>query len=561
MLIKKLIIFSCLQASVLSSLAANPVPSDSVTGSVLSSFAAEINPMLRDYRFVQQSDPWLLHRNTSALTRYQTANIAEAELALSYADGHLTNFGGASKALQVGAFVESYYRISQRTVAYGAISYDNWTGRNMTGSVFMTERMPFDIVEDSLTNEGKKHRDTYHLVGGFGIDVWKGYSIGARLDYTSANYAKYKDLRHKNKLMDLYFTTGVYAPILSWLKAGADYTYHRHTESVSFNTYGKNEKVYKSLIDYGAFMGVVEQYGNDGYTDKSREMPYFEDSHGGSLQIELTPPTSVLRTQTSHFSLFTSLGFSHGTGYYGRRSPYTIAYTCHQRDIFNVSTRITYANCESRHHLDIAYANEKLQNKAENFRAVNNIAGSATYEYYDPTETADNRWQQLSLDYTLHWGIRGELPTWSVTAGYHYQKRNIASYLYPYYRRQILTTHEFAGSITRNIIGDKGVWSIMLQGAFQKGSGDPYIDGTFVPLTAGQTSPATMDAFLAQDYHLLTSPQLSVGIEGKYAFIFPGTLLRTHILAAFQYRKANTLYNDFCGRHRTTATLAIGCTF
>ena len=98
----------------------------------------------------------------------------------------------------------------------------------MTGSAFMQERMPFNLVEDSLTNPGKKHRDTYHLVGALGVDIHQGMSVGARLDYTSANYAKYKDLRHQNKLMDLQLTLGGHVPLTDWLSMGADYTYHRN---------------------------------------------------------------------------------------------------------------------------------------------------------------------------------------------------------------------------------------------------------------------------------------------------------------------------------------------
>ena len=522
---------------------------------------AQDSLLLRDYRFVQQASPWLTQRNTAALTQYQSKNIALAEVAFQYGGGRLTTFGGATEAWQIGAAVESYYRLSERTVAYGAISYDNRTGREMTGSVFMSQRLPFDIVEDSLTNAGRKHQDTYHLTGGFGVDVWKGYSLGARLDYTSANYAKYKDLRHKNKLMDLSLTVGAFAPVLPWLKAGADYTYHRHTESVSYNTYGKNEKIYKSLIDYGAFMGIVEQYGNEGFTDKSSEMPLFEDSHSGALQVELLPLAGTASLWRS-LSLYGSVALTHGTGYYGRRSPYTIAYTNHQRDILTVNARLSLATATTRHCLDLSYADEKVKNKQENFRAVNNnIAGANYYEYYDPTETADKRWYNLNADYTLYLGVRGEQPTWTVAAGYHWQKRNLAAYLYPFYRRQILTTHEATASVARSFISEQGIWTLTLDGSYRKGTGEPFIDGTFTTPAANQSAPATMEAFLYQDYHLLTSPQFSLGMEVRYAFRFPGTRLLTHVRAAFRHRKANTLVNDYCGKDYTTGTIAVGCRF
>ena len=72
-------------------------------------------------------------------------------------------------------------------MAYGAVSYDNWTGRDMAGSAFLQQRLPFDIIEETDTNIGRKHRDTYQLTGAVGVDLWKGLSVGARLDYTAAN--------------------------------------------------------------------------------------------------------------------------------------------------------------------------------------------------------------------------------------------------------------------------------------------------------------------------------------------------------------------------------------
>ena len=537
---------------------------------------AQDSLLLRDYRFIQQSNPWLTQSNRAALVVFDTKNIAQADLSLGASSGHLTTFGGSSSALQVTAAVESYYRISRRIVAYGSISYDNWTGRNMTGSVFLplaschsalssANLRPFDIVEDSLTNLGRKHMDAYHLTGGFGYQLMERLALGVNVDYMAANYAKYKDLRHKNKLMELQLAVGAFSPLSSWLSVGANYIYHRQTESVSYNVYGKNDKTYKSLIDYGTFMGVVEQFGYDGYTDKTNEMPLFEDSHGGSLQFELRPIASHLPPS----SLFVNLSYTHGTGYYGRKSPYTITYTNHKRDVFRLHTRLSLMTHTSRHSLDLAYSSNKLQNSAETYRPLTNAMGASYYEYYDPTETADKRLRTFSLDYTLHLGIVGEQPTWTLTAGYHWQRRNTTVYLYPYYRRQQLTNREFTASVLRNILLSRGKLTLSINGGIMNGSGEPYQQGTFItPAATGQqggaetSAPATMEAFLWQDYHLWTSPQYTLGTHVQYAFRFPSTNLLTHIGASLQHRHATRLANeDYCGRQRTTATISVGCTF
>ena len=431
-------------------------------------------------------------------------------------------------------------------MVFGGIGYNNLSGDDMTGSVFLQDRLPFDIMEDSLTNKGHKHCDSYHLTGGFSYSLSPAVALGLKADYTAANYAKYKDLRHKNKLMNLDVTIGLLSTLncqLSTINLGLDYTYHRRTESLEFATYGKNDKVYKSLIDYGAMMGIIEQFGNEGYTDKSNEMPLFEDGHSGGLQFSI---------DHGRFSLYNALTYSHATGYYGRKSQYTITYTDHDRDIFTEHLRLAYTPSRSASgspvfYLDIRYASEKLQNRINTFRGLTNAYGATHYEYYDATTSGDKGWRNLDIDYTMHLGVRHELPTWTITAGYHWQQRDITAYLYPYYRQQQLRTNEWTASIVRNIIQRKGVWNISLHGGYQKGAGNVYRDGTFVTPSDKQPQPATMPAFLYQDYQYLTAPQYNLGLQLKYTFLFPGTKLCTHIRAAF----------DMTRRHRAYTTPAV----
>ena len=553
--------------------------------------------LLRNFQFVKHDNPWLTTRNAAALTTFSTATITEAEAQLTKHKGGLTDYYGAPDALEAGVSIASFYRLSPRTVVAGSISYNNWSGQDMTGSAFINpERKPFNIAEDSLTNAGDKHRDTYRLSGSMGIDIWQGYALGARLDYTAANYAKYKDLRHKNKLMDLLLSAGIHAPVMSWLSLGANYTYHRNTESLDFGTYGKSEKVYKSLIDYGAFFGRVEQFGNEGFTDKSREMPLFEDGHGADFQLSVMPLAPV--------SLFGTVGFSHSTGYYGRRSPYTITYTNHSRDRFEATARLTYQpgtpsaasssspsaassssssgvpsssssgvpssssaapsslrSCRSRFYLDITYSREALKNNAETYRELTNASGATYYEYYDPVETGDKTWHELDVAATALLGINGELPTWQLTVGYHYLQRKQKAYLYPYYMHQRLSNNTVSLNATHNLLTRHGVWSFTLSGAFLKGDGKPFTVNTFVTPSAGQEPPAMMSAFLYREHQYLTAPQYHIGGSVKYAFRFPGTRMKTHVCLSASHRKANQSNDYSTGSDRTQLSVAVGCTF
>ncbi len=508
----------------------------------------------RNYLLVRQQDTWLSTRNAAGLVRYRSQSIAQAEVSLTAGRGGLTDYYESPKTLTLDAAVESYFRISPRTVVFGSISYENRSGDYMTGSAFIDpRRLPFDIVEDSLTNEGRKHRDTYRLTGAVGTDLGHGLSIGGRVDYTAANYAKYKDLRHKNKLMHLEATAGIAWQMAPWLSAGADYTYRRRTESVTFGTYGKGDRVYKSLISYGTMTGIVEQFGSYGYTDRSREMPLTDQAHGAALQIEVRP--------AERLTLFAEGGYSHRSGYYGRPSPYTITYTNHHGDAARLSLLISHVSQAARHLLALRLESEALENNAETYRELQNETGSNYYEYYDGVKTGNKLWQNAAIDYTGHLGIQGEQPTWTLRAALQWMHRKQTAYLYPYLRRQDLRATQLTLQATRHLAVGRGLLSLSGTVGYQKGSGQPYEDGTLATPSDRQQPPAMMEAFLYREYLWLTAPQYRVGGSVGYAFPMPGTRLNTYVRLSVDHRKANETNQYSNGKDHTQMAVAVGCTF
>jgi hypothetical protein len=533
-------------------------------------------------QFIKRTDPWLTSENAAGLTRYAHANMAEAELSLTKAKGGFTNFDGSPDVWQADAHIESFFRLSSRAVCFGSMSYQSFDGTDMAGSAFIPawnsqlsarpngtlsserifnsqlSRRPFDLVEDSLMNTGDKHLDVYHLTGGIGFSLGSATaatspSLGLRFDYTAANYAKYKDLRHQNKLMDLQLTAGLYWPFASWGALGADYRYHRNTESITFGTYGKNEKVYQTLISYAAFTGHLEQFGSTGYTDKSREMPLVTDENGLGLQFSIF---------NSQFSIFSAFSYAHANGYYGRKSPYTITYTGHESDIYHFNSQLTaMVSHDSRLSLDFSLDIENLQNEANTYRELQNESGATYYNYYTPVKTANKLWTDWSLSATADLGIRDSMPTWTLQAGFIHGNRRQTAYLYPYYRHQELSRYTLFASVERNLVTRQGVWSFSANASFAKGEGDPYDDRTFQAPSDKQSAPPSMDAYLYREYDYLTAPQYGLGGAVKYTFLFPGTQLQTHARLSLQHQKANNVSEYSAGCDRTTATIAIGCTF
>ena len=520
---------------------------------------------------LKRSDAWLTSLNAAALTRYSADNAAQAELSLTKEKGAFTDFSGSPDVLQGDAAVEAFYRLSRRTVVYGAMSYSNFSGKDMAGSAFispltshlspLSRHLPFDIIEDSLNNTGTKHRDTYRLKGAVGISLWHDASIGLSLDYTSANLAKYKDMRHKNKLMDMTFSASVFTQLGNSVQIGATYLYRRTTESVLFSTYGKGGRNFVSFINYGPYIGQIEQFGSTGFTDKSREMPLVDDIDGASLQFSVgSCPT---------LQLYNAFTYAHRRGYYGRRSPYTITFTHHKSHTYQYDARLSHQSQKSRYFLDFSLCAENLENTMPGRRELKNDAGATHYEYYTPVKTANRLWVngQASLRADLSplseeaLSTPGSMSVWSIEGGLRWAHHKQTAYLYPYYRRQHYTCYEPFVSLTRNIATQKGVWTVQAGASVRHGDGTPAEDGTFIEPSDKQTPPPTMDTYFWRDYQWMNAAQYEVGTSGQYSFIMPSTKMKTFARIAVSHRKCNERNEFTAGPDHTTATLTLGCEF
>jgi len=519
--------------------------------------AAADSVLLRNSAYVTDADPWLPDGNAAALTRWRSDNLSWATLRADYGYGGFVNYNESSRELRAGADVSSVYRLSRRTVGYGRISYENAGMHNMTGSAFIApERYPFNIVEDSLTNAGKIHLDTYRLTGALGVDIWQGLSLGGRVDFIAANAAKYKDLRHKNKVMDIDASFALYWPTTRWLSLGANYRYLRHSESVAFSTYSSNDITYKSLIEYGGMMGIVEQYSSsatNGLTTSSTERPLFYDGHGYGLQAELRLAPGLTWTGTWEMAYL--------KGYYGKDTPYDIVYMRHHTHRYLFTTRLQYRDGRSLHHLDASIENEKLRNFQNQYRLSINEHGAQYYEYFQPLRTADKVWVNTHIGYTGYFGLNGETPAWLLQGGVRFAYRKLTADSYPFFRRQHWTSTEGYLDVARNLLLRKGMLTLEGGVSYLKGKGAPYEDGTFITPSDKQTQPDEMTAFLYREYAALLAPQYALRTAVQYAFIFPTTRLKTYVRADFNYRHCNAGNDWLQGKMHWNAGIIVGVNF
>ena len=516
---------------------------------------AQDSLLTKDFLFLKQSDAWLTNPNAAGLTRLNIAHLSDAKIDFGYETGGFVNYYEAAKAVNVGAGVESFYRLTDRIVMYGKMGYHNFAGKKMSGSAFVNpSRMPFDIVESTTDNSGNKHRDTYTLTGAVGADVHQGIAVGAKVDFTAANYAKYKDLRHKNNLMDLALTAGIYAPLGKRVQVGANYFYRRSTEQVRFSIYGNADLVYKSIIDYGAFFGKTETFGEKGYTEQNREMPLFNEYHGVGIQAGWDI--------TSQISWHNHFGYAHREGYYGKKSSYTVSHNQFDGKSFVYDGRLTVKTATDKHLLDMHIDWESTTDYNNSYREVEDAATSARYyEYYTPVKLSKKTWTEASVAYTGYYGVRDLTATWMTNGGVEFTRRKVTAYDYPYYRTQDLRHVAFFAQGERNFFFDKSLLSVSLAMNYQTGSGDLYNDGTMAPPSDKQVPPAEMTAFLHREYQYLTAPQYGFEMAVKYAFVFPKTRMKTYAKAAFNHLRTTEKDDYLEGQSHSTLSLTVGCTF
>jgi hypothetical protein len=314
--------------------------------------------------------------------------------------------------------------------------------------------------------------ETYNLVGAISGKLSDRLAIGGRFDFTAANYAKFKDLRHQNKLMDMDVSVGLMYNLSNSIRLGGNYYYKRSTEGLYFKSYGTTDKVFKSLISYGAFFGKVETFGENGYTKETEEKPLFDQYHGGALQLEWNISPNL--------SWYNQVSYKSRSGYYGKKSPYTIVYSNHDAKIYDYNTSFTFRNNKNIHTLQLGLSYDKLNNRENIYRNENESGGSSDIAYYGELDVAEKKRSGISVLYTANLGVENDMPRWTIRGDVRYDKRDITATVYPYYRVQNLSIYDFCVNVERNFVKRNDMYSLSVGADYHFGNGDKYSDKTYV---------------------------------------------------------------------------------
>ena len=150
----------------------------------------------------------------------------------------------------------------------------------------------------------------------------------------------------------------------------------------------------------------------------------------------------------------------------------------------------------------------------------------------------------------------------SVTAALEWGHRRQTAYAYPFVRRQRVDSRRWHTALQRNIPLRSSLLSLQLRGGWQEGSGQPFSDGTLATPSDKQSPPPTTDTWLLREYEWLTAGQYHLGFTMKVAFPVRPALPAYVSISADHCRAPHPGHRDqLAGTDRTTATLAVGCTF
>ena len=345
-------------------------------------------------------------------------------------------------------------------------------------------------------------------------------------------------------------TVGVSYLLNKQIELGANYYYRRSTEGLLLDMYGTTDQIYNSLISYGGFFGVMEQFGENGYTKEGEEKPLFNEYHGGALQLKwhILPK----------LQFFNEFAYKSRSGYYGKKAPATVVYSEHESDILSYNGTLTLQERKNLHCLHIDFQQETLNNFENIYRYNNEGGGINNVDYYGTLDTTDKTTLNLNAEYTGNFLVTDGYPAWVAKGSFSYFSRELTASMYPYYRKQDINSTTFHLSGERNICRSKDMYSLYLGGTYASGNGNALKDGTYATPSESQSAPKSIDTFLYQEFEYLTSKRLKGEIGFKYAHAIGAKGMKGYTSIRYAMTKAfDVEYLKGSQRHELTWTLGV----
>ena len=441
------------------------------------------------YERVYRSNFWNESKNITGV-RQDTVSRSYAEAYASYEDGGFRDTWQAAEGWSAGAVTASIRHMERISLA-GSFSFDQTEGYDMCGSMFIKPGLyPIDVLEFT---PGRKTLQTYAFDGGISYELSPAWSIGAKMDFESANMAKRKDLRHSNWRLDMTVAPG-FMYHAGDLALGANYLFRKTSETVEAEQVGTAASSYYAFLDKGMMYGVYSVWSSSGlhlHEAGVMALPVKDFSNGAALQMQ-------------YKGLFAEIEYLRTSGVIGEKEYIWFRFPGNE-----VGARLGYKHigAKSEHYARLGLGWKGLGLDESILEKVSENGVTTVYNHGSKRILNRGTWT-LSPEYEYVSKIL------EIIAGVDIEwTESLSSQIYPYLYRQSLMTWK-AGT---DIILHLGQFDLGASAAV--GGGSVHEEESMVSGTSGvQTSPFRLEDWYYRQMEYKTALRTDAGLSARYNF-------------------------------------------
>lgn len=443
----------------------------------------------QSYDIVERRNSWNAGTNVTGIMM-DSITASYAELYGKNNHGDFRNYYEADKLWSTGAIAKSITHLKSYSLT-GSFSFDHTSGNNMSGSMFIHPGFyPVDILEFT---PGRKDLQTYAFMGGIATDITSHWRIGGKIDFTSANYSKRKDLRHTNYRLDLKVAPGIMYHRNNYA-IGFSYIFGKNSESVKAEEIGTASTSYYAFLDKGLMYGAYETWEGSGvHLSESgiNGFPIKELSHGAALQFQWK-------------AVYGDVEYQYSSGSAGEKETIWFKFPTHQLTS-HLSYRFRQGNSEHFLRLKLAWSH---QVNNENVLGQETSNGITTTHVYGSNRIFERNMLIAQPEYELI-SPSGEF---RIGANFSSLKRQ-ATQMYPYAVSQTMTCGQGYISGTFHI----GLFDLKAAGSFSIGESTEKDKTTASETEAGNPPYRLTDYYNLQNEYA-TASRVTFDLGLRYNF-------------------------------------------
>lgn len=516
--------------------------------SLASAFFAEAQERpIRDFRVTVDTTLALQLGNPAALSAWD-GHISMAEVTWKKENGALIPVEGSPDCVSILAGTESFYRISDRMVFHGKLSWSDFNGKEMGGQVLMDPAFhPVNFLESDENTAGVKKRELYQLMGAASFLLGERWSVGIGIDYGAGDQTKVKDPRFSDIRMDMDLKAGLAFHPSPDLMLGMTLQYRNVMEQVRGGVYGTTDQQYFVDTDKGGFFGIVEILsGDNNYMPASSYRPMDNRFYGVALQV-------LVKQRFSN-----ELHFSYRDGYYGKKATSSPVFFEFSGPEVAYEGTLMLGTSRDRHRVSGSASFAVLGNDENLLRYVTPAGQSTQVEYTGRNHILDRTDLDAGLDYRWYHGLAGARPEMTLGASASFFARTQTTTIYPYYRNHNYRKLQAELSGQRVFACAKNAFVLDLAAVFHTGWGVEKEDGMLA--SSSSTNLKSFDNYLGRQFEFETATRLGGIVSFTFARSMNGGF-EPYLKLSDRFVSLLAEPQYLQGRFRNEAMLTLGCNF